>query len=703
MAAIDEAGPGRGAGRSAGLVGDGESAGAAWLAPVALVTIGIALNVGVGQVVRNVLHLPVYLDSMGTILAGALGGPLVGAFTGAASNVLWGLVFNDQKIMPYAITAAAVGVAAGIAGSLGAFRRPQWAILAGLLTGVIAALVSAPISAHVNAGATGGGGQQVIDRITQVGGNLMAATTLQALLSDPVDKALSFGIVWAILRLLPEAVRRRLELPSVATRTYRSSWRYGVAGALSLTALVIAIVFWPATGRVILSVFYIAVALSAWNGGLGPGLLATGFGTAAAVLLPAAADPGTGFQVEDALNLAVFLIVSSLIALITEALDRVNRALNQSLEEERRTEAEIRSLVDSVIEALVLVSPDGRVVSVNRRFEDLFETPESQVKGRTVDELVPLIERVFAEPDAVIRRLRTPDDPDAPAAAILAQAWPAARQLAMFATPVRIDDRDLGTMFGFRDVTQERELDRMKTEFVSQVSHELRTPLTAIKGFTDMMLDGDAGDVNEEQAEYLGIVKSNADRLVALINDLLDVSRIESGRIQLKLEPVDVRAVLGEVLATMRPLVDGKGQTITQAIDDDLPLAYADRDRVLQVATNLVSNAHKYTQAGGAIDITAAREGDHVRVAVRDNGMGIPAEDIEKLFTRFFRVDSSLTREIGGTGLGLSIVKSIVEMQGGEVSVDSELGKGSTFAFTVPIVEAAAAGAAGVAEPAREG
>ena len=701
MAVIDDAG----SGRSAAAADRGSLTGAAWLAPIGLLGAGIVLNIAVGQVVRNVLELPVYLDSIGTILAGALGGPLVGAATGAASNVIWGLLFNDPKIIPYAITAAAIGVAAGIAGSLGAFTRPHWAILAGLLTGVMAALVSAPISAHVNAGATGGGGEAVIARIGDVGGNLMAAVTLQAFLSDPVDKALSFGIVWAILRLLPGVVRRRLELPSVATRTYRSSWRYGVAAALSLTAVVIAVLFWPAAGRVMLAVFYIAVALSAWNGGLGPGLLATGFGAAAAVLLPQAAGGGDGFTVPDALNLCVFLVVSSLIALITEALDRVNRALGQSLEEERRTEAEIRSLVDSVVEALLLVAPDGRIVSVNRRFEDLFETPESQVEGRTVAELRPLFEHTFAEPSAVIDRLggTAPDADGAPGPTVVAQVWPAARQLAVFATPVRIDDRDLGTLFGFRDVTQERELDRMKTEFVSQVSHELRTPLTAIKGFTDMMLDGDAGDVNEEQAEYLGIVKSNADRLVALINDLLDVSRIEAGRIQLKLEPVDVRRVLTEVLATMRPLVDGKGQTMRQSIDDDLPLAYADRDRVLQVATNLVSNAHKYTQAGGEIVVTAAREGDHVRVAVRDNGMGIPAEDIEKLFTRFFRVDSSLTREIGGTGLGLSIVKSIVEMQGGEVSVESELGKGSTFAFTVPIVEAAAAGAAGVAEPAREG
>jgi PAS domain S-box-containing protein len=689
MAVLDEAGPGHDASRPADLSDRSATTPSTWLAPIVLVATGIVLNIAIGQVVRNVLALPVYLDSIGTILAGALGGPLVGAFVGALSNVIWGVLFNDPRIIPYAITAAAIGTAAGIAGSLGAFRKPQWAILAGLLTGVIAAIVSAPISAHVNAGATGGGGEAVIALIGQIGGNLMAAATLQAFLSDPIDKAISFTIVWLILQLLPAAVRVRLEIGGGATRTFRSSWRYGVAAILSLSALVIAILFWPAAGRVMLAVFYIAVVLSAWNGGLGPGLLATGFGAAAAVLLPFAA-PGDGFTVGDALNLCVFLTVSSLIALITEALDRVNRALATSLEDERRIEAEIRSLVDSVVETLLLVSPDGRVVSVNRRFEDLFGLPATAIEGRTVDELRPQLDRIFEEPAAVADLMRDGMNDAAVAPIIVAQAWPQPRPLAVFATPVRSDGRDLGTLYGFRDVTQERELDRMKTEFVSQVSHELRTPLTAIKGFTDLMLDGDAGDVNEEQTEYLGIVKSNADRLVALINDLLDVSRIESGRIQLKLADIDVAAIVASVIATMRPLVEGKQQRLSLTVQDGLPHAWGDSDRVVQVATNLVSNAHKYTQAGGSIDVDISRDGDVIQVGVRDNGMGIPEEDIPKLFSRFFRFDSSLTREIGGTGLGLSIVKSIVEMQGGTVIVESELGAGSLFAFTIPVAESGA-------------
>jgi signal transduction histidine kinase len=219
---------------------------------------------------------------------------------------------------------------------------------------------------------------------------------------------------------------------------------------------------------------------------------------------------------------------------------------------------------------------------------------------------------------------------------------------------------------------------------VSQVSHELRTPLTAIKGFTELLLYGEAGPVNTEQSEFLGIVKSNVDRLVALIDDLLDIARIEGGRIELKLAPVDIRRVVDEVVTTMRPLLDGKRQVLAIALEPNLPPANADFDRLVQVLTNLLSNACKYTPAGGAVRITADHADGFLRLAVHDTGIGIAHEDQQRLFTRFYRVDSSLSREAGGTGLGLAIVKSIVELHGGSIQVQSAPGAGSTFSFTLP-------------------
>jgi PAS domain S-box-containing protein len=650
-----------------------------WLMLLALVASGLVINVAIGQLVRNVLRLPVYLDSIGTILVGALAGPLAGAVTGALSNVIWSLVFDDSSIAAYAITAACIGAAAGIAASFGVFRRPLPSALAGLLTGVMAALVSAPITAHVLQGSGGGGAETVQGLLRATGANVLQAATLQGFISDPVDKMVSFLAVWAILALLPETLRQRLAPAASMSRSYRQPSRYGVAIVASLLALGFAIVFLPAFGPNVYAVFYVAVALSAWNGGLGPALLAIGIGATATIVLPVNAQGSAGLRPEDWLSLCIFLLVSCLIALITEALER-------ALVEQRRREAEIRSIVDSVVEALLLVAPDQRVTSVNRQFEELFAVAASQITGRRVEDLQPVIERVFAEPEGVAARVgASVDDSNERITETLVQKWPQERQLELVSLPVRSTGTFLGRLYGFRDVTQERELDRMKTEFVSQVSHELRTPLTAIKGFTEMLLDRDAGEVNEEQEEYLKVVSSNVDRLVVLINDLLDISRIESGRIQLKVESIDLQEIIESVVATMRPLINGKQQTLVVEIQPNLPAARGDHDRILQVVTNLVSNAHKYTPAGGRISIEATQAGEQIGVAVHDSGIGIGPDDLPRLFTRFFRVDSSLTREIGGTGLGLSIVKSIVELHGGSVSVRSEAGKGSTFRFALPI------------------
>jgi signal transduction histidine kinase len=304
-----------------------------------------------------------------------------------------------------------------------------------------------------------------------------------------------------------------------------------------------------------------------------------------------------------------------------------------------------------------------------------------------VQDLRALAEHVFAEPQVVFETLARGDDgqaDDTVETPIVEQVWPAHRELQVGARSVALNGSPLGRLYVFRDVTREREVDRMKTEFVALVSHELRTPLTSIKGYTDLILDGDAGEVGEEAREYLEVVQSNADRLVALVNDLLDLSRLESGRVQLKIEDVDLGDVVDVAIRTLREMIAAKDQTLAVDVDPALPPVRADRDKTIQIVTNYLSNAYKYTPAGGRLRIEVARAETHARVSVSDNGYGISAEAQQRLFTRFYRVDNSDTREIGGTGLGLSIVKAFVELQGGEVGVESEAGKGSTFSFTVP-------------------
>jgi signal transduction histidine kinase/CheY-like chemotaxis protein/PAS domain-containing protein len=252
--------------------------------------------------------------------------------------------------------------------------------------------------------------------------------------------------------------------------------------------------------------------------------------------------------------------------------------------------------------------------------------------------------------------------------------------------PITDTDGDyIGRVVVMRDVTTENEIAQMKNEFVSTVSHELRTPLTSIKGYVDLILDGDAGEINEIQKEFLSIVKENSDRLVQLINDMLDISRIESGRIHLKVEPQYVPDLIDGVVDTFQAVVSQTGRELRLSVPADLPLAAADADRVRQVLVNLLSNALKYSPEGGDVSVIAEETNGMVRISVADEGLGISDEDQRLLFTKFYRVDSAMTREIGGTGLGLSICKSIIELLGGEIGVDSELGKGSTFWFTLPV------------------
>ncbi len=249
-----------------------------------------------------------------------------------------------------------------------------------------------------------------------------------------------------------------------------------------------------------------------------------------------------------------------------------------------------------------------------------------------------------------------------------------------------IDDHGmyLGFVATLHDVTAEREIGQMKNEFVSTVSHELRTPLTSIKGYVDLILDEEAGEINEIQREFLSIVKENSDRLVELINDLLDISRIESGRIHLKVQPLQVAERIKGAVDTFRAVLEQNGRSITVEVPNDLPRAAGDPDRVGQVLINFISNAIKYSPEGGNVWVRSESDDDFVRISVTDEGIGIAEEDMAQLFTKFYRVDSKLTREIGGTGLGLSIVKSIIELLGGQVGCESEPGKGSTFWFTLP-------------------
>jgi signal transduction histidine kinase/GGDEF domain-containing protein len=240
-----------------------------------------------------------------------------------------------------------------------------------------------------------------------------------------------------------------------------------------------------------------------------------------------------------------------------------------------------------------------------------------------------------------------------------------------------------------------KKIDAIKSEFVSVASHELRTPLAAIKNAVQLMLSGRTGEINEHQTKFLSMAERNITRLTNILNDLLNLSRIESGKIELKYENMELKGIIELTASSLRPQADGKSVQISVEISEPLPHVYGDSEKVEQILTNLIGNAIKFTPNGGNILITAkpvfhdSKEGygDRVAISVKDNGIGIPLEHLEAIFEKFHQVEGSLQRSVSGTGLGLAITRGLVEAHQGKIWVESVLGKGSTFTFTLPIAE----------------
>ena len=249
-----------------------------------------------------------------------------------------------------------------------------------------------------------------------------------------------------------------------------------------------------------------------------------------------------------------------------------------------------------------------------------------------------------------------------------------------------------------------KELDRMKSDLLANVSHELRTPLTAIKGYTDYILERKLGSITEKQEKGLVVVQRNLERLSKSINALLDFSRMDVGRIVLNILPFPLPPLVEQIQTTVRSELEKKRLTLVTRIDPGLPQVVADREKLSAVLENLVINAIKFTPDGGRITLSAARAaGDgqaQAEIAVADTGIGIPADQIARIFNRFHQVESSTTRRFGGVGLGLAIVKSILEAHGSSIEVDSREGEGTVFRFRLPLVEKAEAAAVGVSAPA---
>jgi PAS domain S-box-containing protein len=360
--------------------------------------------------------------------------------------------------------------------------------------------------------------------------------------------------------------------------------------------------------------------------------------------------------------------------------------LSAQIEEERdRVSAErdtLNAILQSTSEGIMLVGSDGQVLRVNSRFWELTGVQRDQVM--TVHDISRVAPRLLKDPDKTIEAYRAINQEPTAIAETRVEMHDG-RVLHRYTAPVHgRDERWLGRLFVYRDVTQETEIDKMKTEFISTVSHELRTPLTAIRGYVDLIREGDAGPISDEQREFLELVSGSTVRLANLINDLLDVEKIEQGRIEMRRETVGIGALLQLTVDTFWVNAAEKGLTCELAVEQPLPPVSGDSDRLAQVFSNLLSNAVKYTKRGGIRVRARATGAGQLEVSVSDTGIGIGEENLPNLFTKFFRVDNQYTREVDGTGLGLAITRSLVERHGGHMAVESVLGKGSVFTVTLP-------------------
>ncbi|MDW7739221.1 MAG: ATP-binding protein [Bacillota bacterium] len=252
--------------------------------------------------------------------------------------------------------------------------------------------------------------------------------------------------------------------------------------------------------------------------------------------------------------------------------------------------------------------------------------------------------------------------------------------------PFKVDKGKLdGTLIVLHDVTRERELTRRQEEFVADVSHELRTPLTTVKSYVETLLDG-AADEPEVRNRFLNILSKETERMVSMVRDLLVLSQIDSERVDWQRSNVDLRDLSLEAVDQVKQKLGTELPQFQINIKDNLPMVYIDRDKVMRVFSNLLNNAVKYTSSAGAVIIDAFLEGDLIKVLIEDNGIGIPDNELPRIFERFYRVEKTRSRDYGGTGLGLSIARKVVEAHGGKIWVESIVGAGTKVWFTLPLI-----------------
>ncbi len=357
---------------------------------------------------------------------------------------------------------------------------------------------------------------------------------------------------------------------------------------------------------------------------------------------------------------------------IAQAINRMAEQLRERLSETTREKERLAAVLNAMVEGVLVVDADGGILLANERLREFFDF-WGELSGRSPLEVV----RSSDFQDLLLEAGRT-DDP-------VSCEIDGSRNRALRVQAVRFPSGEvvrMGTVAVFHDITEIRRLEQVRQDFVANASHELRTPLAAVQGFAETLLhkpDLPASD----QRHYVGIIERHALRLGAIVEDLLDLSKAESETARSEFEDIDVSAIARSLVA------DAKSRRSTEHVAVELSVvgpgrAWGERQAIEQALGNLLDNAIKYTEDGGRVGVVLETSGSWLRIDVTDTGIGIPGEDLARIFERFYRVDKARSRALGGTGLGLSIVKHQVQRLGGQIAVESELGTGSTFSLILP-------------------
>lgn len=358
--------------------------------------------------------------------------------------------------------------------------------------------------------------------------------------------------------------------------------------------------------------------------------------------------------------------------------DSLEEKVMERTEKLAMSEKKYRSIIDNSFDPIITINDKLEVSSWNKGAELILGYKEADVLGKEMESIT--VKNKNEDFTSLIAKIKTEGFIRNH---ILIFASKNAGNIIVNLTANKIDGE--GISFILRDITREKRIDQMKSDFVSNVSHELRTPLTSIKGAIDLLLSGAEGSVTPSQKEFLNISKNNSMRLIRLITDLLDLSKIESGKIKMEIKPGNIVIALKDTITEFKSIVEKNKIKLVYSGPESVQV-YFDEDRIRQVITNLIGNAIKFTPENGTITVKLSELDETVQIGVSDTGIGIAKENFEMVFEKFQQVDSSSTRAKGGTGLGLAITKSIVEAHKGRIWIESELGLGSTFIFEIPKV-----------------